>query len=150
VPIFLIRHAHARTRSRRDVDDSRRLSTKGRVQAGHVRDLLADRPVGRLFSSPSRRCVETLEPLAQRTGLSIETVDALQEGATGAAAERFLRAHAAENPVACTHGDVIPLVMRRLRARGMAVDTLAAKGSVWVLDLDDWPAVTGTYHPPAD
>jgi broad specificity phosphatase PhoE len=152
VPIFLIRHAHAGSRSGWQGDDlTRPLSARGRAQADGVRDLLAGRSIGRLFSSPSHRCLETLEPLARHFGRDIEPVDELAEGASGETAERFLRAHAAESPVACSHGDVIPRVLHRLHAAGMraATDTCAAKGSVWVLDADRTGAVvSGTYLAP--
>jgi broad specificity phosphatase PhoE len=154
VPIYLIRHGHAGSRTRWDGDDSHRpLNAKGRSRAERLAGMLVDEPVGRLYSSPSRRCCETLEPLARRTGLAIETVDDLDEGAGGEVAERFLRGHAGENPAVCSHGDVIPRVLHRLHAAGMraACDTLAAKGSMWVLDLDTSGAVVrGTYHPPPD
>jgi 8-oxo-dGTP diphosphatase len=152
VPIFLIRHAHAGSRSHWQGDDlSRPLSARGRAQADGVRDLLAGRSIGRLFSSPSRRCLDTLAPLARQIGRDVEPVDELAEGASGEAAERFLRAHAGENPVACSHGDVIPRVLHRLHAAGMRAtgDTCAAKGSVWVLDADRaGVVVSGTYHVP--
>jgi broad specificity phosphatase PhoE len=154
VPIFLVRHAHAGSRTRWEGDDELRpLSAKGRLQAEHLAELLADRPTGPLYSSPSRRCIETLEPLATRTGQTIEIGQTLDEGSSGHDAERFLLDHAAENPVACSHGDVIPRVLQRLHAAGMrtADDTFAAKGSLWVLDVDHaGKVVRGTYFPPGD
>ena len=152
MPIYLIRHAHAGTRHRRVDAPKRALSTRGRAQAAGVCDLLGTEPIGRLFSSPSRRCVETLEPLAALLGLPIETVPALDEGSSGKEAERFLSAHAGQNPAACSHGDVIPKVLSRLRASGLRTgdDTVAATGSVWVLHVGGQPAATGVYHPPAD
>jgi broad specificity phosphatase PhoE len=154
VSIFLVRHAHAGSRSRWEEDDSLRpLSAKGRRQARHVLDLLRAAATGPLYSSPSRRCIETLEPLAELTGRPIKTVDVLDEGNTGTAAERFLIKHARENPVACSHGDVIPRVLQRLHAAGMRTDDdiYPAKGSVWVLDVNDKGSVVrGTYLPPQD
>jgi broad specificity phosphatase PhoE len=154
VPIFLIRHGHAGSRSQWGGDDDRRpLSAKGRRQAEHLASLVVDQPVGRLLASPSRRCAETLGPLCARTGLVVEPVAELAEGTGGETAERFLLAIADQNPVACTHGDVIPRVLQRLHAAGMRVqtDTVAAKGSLWVLRVDAKGAVThGTYHSPID
>jgi hypothetical protein len=108
--------------------------------------------VGRLFSSPSRRCVETLEPVAAQRVLPIEVVDLLDEGGGGKEALHFLLAHAAENPVACSHGDVIPKVLRRLHAGGMRASdgNTAAKGSMWEITVEPSGAVvSGTYHHPA-
>jgi broad specificity phosphatase PhoE len=154
VPIFLVRHAHAGSRTHWDGDDRLRpLSAKGRRQTEQVLALLADQDIGPIYSSPSRRCIETVEPVAQRVGRSVEIVDELDEGNPGAVAERFLLAHAAENPVACSHGDVIPRVLQRLHAAGMRTDadTFAAKGSTWVLDVDPrGRVVRGTYHPAGD
>jgi broad specificity phosphatase PhoE len=153
VPIFLVRHAHAGSRTRWDGDDRLRpLSAKGRQQAGHLLTLLADRDLGTFYSSPARRCTETIEPLARQAGRSIAIADELDEGSSGAAAEQFLMARAGENPVACSHGDVIPRLLQRMHAAGMRADddTFAAKGSLWILDLDGAGKVTrGTYHPPA-
>jgi broad specificity phosphatase PhoE len=154
VPIFLVRHAHAGSRSRWEGDDSLRpLSGKGRRQAARLLDLLRADATGPLYSSPSRRCIETLEPLAEVTGRPIEIVDVLDEGNTGTEAERFLLDHADSDPVACSHGDVIPRVLQRLHAAGMRADAdcFPAKGSVWVLDVGkEGTVVRGTYHPPAD
>jgi 8-oxo-dGTP diphosphatase len=153
VPIYLIRHGHAGSRSGWEGDDDLRpLSAQGRRQAEHLAGLVGDAAVGRLVASPSRRCAETLGPLGRRTGLTVESVEELAEGASGETAERFLLSIAAENPVACSHGDVIPRVLQRLHASGMRVqtDTVAAKGSLWVIDVDGTGAVTrGTYHAPA-
>ena len=147
-----MRHGDAGSRARWAGDDNLRpLCGKGRRQAAWLSEQLADRPVGRLFSSPSRRCVETLEPLAARHVVGIEVVDVLDEGAGAKDALSFLLAHAAENPVACSHGDVIPKVLRRLHAAGMrATDgNTAAKGSLWELHVDESGAVvSGTYHQP--
>jgi broad specificity phosphatase PhoE len=151
VTIYLVRHAHAGSRYQWDGDDEQRpLSARGRRQADQLADLLADRPIARLFSSPSRRCTETFDPLAARLGLAIEEIEHLAEGAGGEPAERFLLAHADEQVAACSHGDVIPRILQRLHAAGMRVadDTVAAKGSVWELDVDGTGAVVaGTYHP---
>lgn len=153
VPIFLVRHAHAGSRSDWDDDDRRRpLSNRGRAQAQRLVTLLSDRPVGRVVSSPARRCIETVEPLARRHGLEVETADELEEGAGGERATHLLRALAGDDAVVCSHGDVIPRVLHRLHVTGMHVDheITAAKASVWVLETDGAGLVShGTYLPPA-
>ena len=56
----------------------------------------------------------------------------------------------------CSHGDVIPKVIRRLRELGMQTDdaTISQKGSMWVLELDGDEVVRGRYvkalKPPRD
>jgi phosphohistidine phosphatase SixA len=150
VPIYLVRHGDAGSRARWAGDDNLRpLSGKGRRQAAWLSEQLAERPVCRLFSSPSRRCIETLEPLAARRGLTVEVVHLLDENGGAKEALKFLLTHAAENPVACSHGDVIPKVLRRLHAAGMrATDgNTAAKGSMWEIDIDaDGDVRSGIYH----
>jgi phosphohistidine phosphatase SixA len=152
VPIYLVRHGDAGSRTRWAGEDNLRpLSGKGRRQAAWLSEQLAERPVGRLFSSPSRRCVESLEPLAMQRGLTVEVVDVLDEGGGGKEALKFLLAHAAENPVACSHGDVIPKVLRRLHAAGMRANegNTAAKGSMWEITVDPSGSVlSGFYHSP--
>jgi 2,3-bisphosphoglycerate-dependent phosphoglycerate mutase len=73
--IYLVRHAHAEWRD----DDARPLSSAG-IKAAHVlADRLASRPIAALYTSPSRRSVETIEPLARRLGLCPEPTTDLRE-----------------------------------------------------------------------
>jgi len=73
--IYLIRHAHADWRD----DDARPLSASGLAAARLVAEVLASRPIVALYSSPSRRSIETVEPLANRLGLHLEVVPDLRE-----------------------------------------------------------------------
>ena len=73
--IYLIRHAHAEWRD----DDTRELSNAGRAAAHVVAERLASRPIAAVYTSPSRRSVETVEPLASRMGLRPELVPDLRE-----------------------------------------------------------------------
>lgn len=153
VAIYLVRHGHAGDRSDWTGDDVRRpLSAKGRRQADHVADLLADRPVKAIFTSPAVRCIETVTPLADQLGLGLQESMALIEGADVDAAIRFALEHAEDNPVLCSHGDVIPQMLRRLGGAGMRGDagSESRKGSVWTLELEDGDVVRGTYSPPQD
>ena len=80
------------------------------------------------------RCVQTLEPLAERTGLSIEVDDRLTEGARSSGVLELLDALPG-GAVLCSHGDVIPETIEALVRRGLDVRTPAdwRKASVWVL-----------------
>ena len=70
MPIYLLRHAHAEWRA----DDVRPLSSDG-IKAAHlVAERLAARPIVAVYTSPSRRSVETVEPLAPVLGLTLEVV----------------------------------------------------------------------------
>jgi broad specificity phosphatase PhoE len=73
--VYLVRHAHAEWRD----DDARPLSSAGMKAAYVVADRLASRPITALYTSPSRRSVETVEPLASRLGLRPEMVPDLRE-----------------------------------------------------------------------
>ena len=141
--VYVVRHAHAGDRSKwKGPDDLRPLSKKGRRQAGALVGLLAGEGVHRIhriLSSPSLRCVQTVDPLAAHLGLSVEVDDALAEGASEDEVVDLVRKVAAENAALCTHGDVIPTLLEGLERRdGLELPDgyPCAKGSVWVLEED--------------
>ncbi|QGG94537.1 SixA phosphatase family protein [Actinomarinicola tropica] len=150
MPLYLVRHAHA---GRRDAwvgpDGHRPLSDKGRRRADELGQELADLGIARILSSPLIRCVETMEPLAARLGLSVEHDDALREGAALAAGITLVEGLAREGTVAalCSHGDVIPELLAGLARRGARLDPDGAcpKGSVWVLHVRDGEVVEADY-----
>jgi len=136
--LYLIRHADAGSRSAwKDDDRLRPLSKKGRRQSAHLVTALGDVGLTRLVSSGSVRCIETLEPLAEVTGLPVETDARLYEGSDGPAALAVAAEVRALGDVAalCSHGDVIPDLLSELRINGTTFHhTLTwPKGSVWVL-----------------
>jgi 2,3-bisphosphoglycerate-dependent phosphoglycerate mutase len=73
--LFLVRHAH----SDYTPDEMRGLSPSGREDALRVADLLAGHEISAIVSSPYTRAVETVQPLADRLGLSIEIDSELRE-----------------------------------------------------------------------
>jgi len=73
--IYLLRHAHAEWRE----DDDRPLSSAGIKAAHGVAERLYGRPIAAVYTSPSRRSVETVEPLARCLGLRPEVVTDLRE-----------------------------------------------------------------------
>ncbi len=150
--LHLIRHGKAGSRSEwSEPDELRPLDGEGRRQAEHLAKTLGDQPVGQVVSSPAIRCTQTVEPLAARLGLAVETEAALLEGASvdGAVALLDELARAGE-AAACSHGDLVPKVLRHLSAHGLDIGEprRAAKGSVWVLDHDGTRFTTGRYFPP--
>ena len=148
--MYLIRHAHAGSRAAWDGDDRRRpLSPKGRRQAAQVAELLDGHRIDRVVSSPATRCVETIEPLAKPRGLTVECDPRLGEGSEVQGCLDVMRA--TDGGLAlCSHGDLIPKVVRRLRAEGMATTegNISQKGSIWVLDVVDGQVVRGEYLAP--
>jgi broad specificity phosphatase PhoE len=149
--VHLVRHAHAGSRSDWNGDDRHRpLSDRGADQAEWLRARLGDADVGRVVSSPFLRCVQTVEPLARAVEVEVEPDDALAEGADPQTALELLLSLEADNGVACSHGDLIPVLLRALVAAGMEVDgaLLDKKGSLWVIELDDGRPIRGRYVPP--
>jgi broad specificity phosphatase PhoE len=73
--IYLIRHAHAHWRE----DEARPLSSPGVEAAQLVAARLVSRPIAAVYTSPSRRSIETVQPLADRLGLHPELVEDLRE-----------------------------------------------------------------------
>ncbi len=147
MPVLLVRHAVAEDRDEWSGDDALRpLNKRGRRQAAELAGLLLPYRPDRICSSPSLRCVQTVDPLAAAAALPVETLDVLAEGA-GHLALELLRAGGSQTLVACSHGDVIPDLLDRLVAEdGVTLDSdRCAKGSVWVLE-----GHTGRYLPPPD
>lgn len=151
VLVYLIRHAHAGSRTQwRGEDDQRPLSAKGRRQAAHLAERLKGEPIRRILSSPSRRCIETVEVLGSRIGAPVEIDENLSEGSDPAQAVRLLFEAAPDHPAISTHGDIVPAVIRRLVSLGMRTEDadISQKGSMWVIEIDGGKPVNGTYEPP--
>ncbi|HZA77362.1 MAG TPA: histidine phosphatase family protein [Acidimicrobiales bacterium] len=153
--LYVVRHAHAGSRSAWDGPDVERpLSRRGRKQAAGIADHLARVGVARLVSSPSFRCVESLQPLADRLGLSVDVDDRLLEGTDGEQALSLAGELSKEGTAAviCSHGDVIPDLLRILNAGTTRFkDPLAwPKGSIWVLTWDGEQWTKARYIPPID
>lgn len=65
---YLIRHAH----SIYSPDEwNRPLSQKGQASLSQL-NMLESKPISAIYSSPYKRAIETVEPLAQTLGLSIQ------------------------------------------------------------------------------
>jgi len=133
--LYLVRHAKAGNRSDWDGDDSTRpLTIAGQRQANAIADRLAPLAGGDLLSSASVRCVQTLEPLAERLGVDIVVAGQLAEGAGYKGALRLL-ASVPDGSVLSSHGDVIPETIEALERRGCVIvgEPLWSKASVWQL-----------------
>ncbi|HSK96321.1 MAG TPA: hypothetical protein VK891_06875, partial [Euzebyales bacterium] len=105
-----------------------------------------------IVSSPTLRCVQTVEPLARRRGVEVRTATELGvDGDPDAAVARLLEGGAAHT-VWCSHGELISEVLARLRARDAPLGDGAAwpKGSTWCLEVVDGSVVRAQYvAPPA-
>jgi 8-oxo-dGTP diphosphatase len=151
VAVYLVRHASAGTRNEGDRDDiDRSLDSKGRRQADALADTLGRLDIAWVASSPSRRCLQTVTPLAARSAINLEVVTDLIEG-TPIERTWAVLARAASlpgNAVLCTHGDVIPELIHRAQHRGMEIHGKSgcSKGSMWKLTgWEDDRFSTGKY-----
>lgn len=155
--IYLVRHGKAGSRHDwKGPDDQRPLSKRGWRQAEGLVELLVARGVVSVCSSPSLRCVQTVRPLAETLGSTVEERSQLAEGTTKADIAGFIdqlvSARSSGDPVAvCTHGDVIPIILDIVASeRGLVLpdDYPCAKGSVWELVDDAGGAMSARYLRP--
>ncbi|MEJ0014615.1 MAG: histidine phosphatase family protein [Actinomycetota bacterium] len=80
--VVLVRHAHSMGNLKGILagrDNQIGLSPRGQKEAIKLSHYLADVKFDAIYSSPLKRCNETLAPLIDRTGASIAFVDALVE-----------------------------------------------------------------------
>ena len=136
--LYLVRHAHAGDRLEwSGPDDQRPLSEKGWRQARALVPLLADEAFDAVASSPSLRCVQSVEPLAGARGLAIEQDSRLLEGNDPHDTFSWLNGRlASQSLVACTHGDIVPAVLNLAAQAGadLPEEPRWPKGSTWVLE----------------
>jgi exopolyphosphatase/guanosine-5'-triphosphate,3'-diphosphate pyrophosphatase len=152
VKLQLVRHAKAARRSRWSGPESLRpLTEAGRAQARAIGEALAKSGVARLLSSPALRCRQTLIPLAEMAGLSIEVDERLAEGADPAKAFEWLTALRGDT-VVCSHGDVLMGLLDCFRAEGAPLDEepRCEKGSIWMVARERRSPPVVAYAPPLE
>ena len=143
--LFVVRHVKAGDRSRwQGVDEERPASKNGRRQAIALADRLEPEEVTALISSPALRCIQTLEPLADRLGIKIEIDERLAEGSPFEHALAVVR-DAPDRALLCSHGDVVTDLIEALARRGMELTTAPdwRKATLWVLDGEADREATG-------
>jgi 8-oxo-dGTP diphosphatase len=149
--IYLVRHGKAGDRSKWEgPDDLRPLSKGGRKQAEKLVDQLADATIDRIVTSPSVRCRQSVEPLAEQRRLPVDLADELAEGAPLADALRLIEKVAHEHAVLCTHGDVAGDLLHHLDRTGVPLGDVVTseKGSTWVFEVEGDEIVSARYLPP--
>jgi 8-oxo-dGTP diphosphatase len=152
----LVRHARAGNRKywkRPDIE--RPLSKKGRHQAEGLVDMLARYPVNNFFSSPYVRCVQTVEPLAEKLKKQIEQRLELTEGSPTDEVVAVLRESADRTDLWCTHGDIVAVVLDAIvELDGVKIkkaDKKYPKGSYWELEQNEkGRVIKATYFPPPE
>jgi 8-oxo-dGTP diphosphatase len=148
---YLVRHGHAGNKGNwHGPDLARPLSEQGRKEALGLLEQLGAYPLGRVLSSPAERCLQTVQPLADRLGRPVEQHPALGVEGTGAGVLELLTSPAYDRAVLCTHGELIGEVFDQLQQAGIELTDPPRwpKGCTWILQLDDWQAWKATYLEP--
>ena len=151
--LYLVRHGAAGERRSWTGDDrTRPLSRKGQLQALGLAKTLKGHSVEAIFTSPYVRCVQTVEPLAETTGLEIVENPSLGEGQGGKATRDLVREMAGTNAVLCSHGDVIPALINWMIEKGLTLKSELdwKKGSVWEVEVRAGAFHKARYLPPRE
>ena len=143
--VLIVRHGTAGSKSRFSGDDKLRpLDKKGRAQAEALVAQLSTFGPTDVYSADRVRCHQTVEPLAEELGVTINNEPSLTEEAYADNPKRGRRrvlqiAESHRTPVICTQGKVIPdLIAWWCERDGVRPDkSRNRKGSTWVLSLAD-------------
>jgi len=123
--LLVVRHAEARSRRLWHGDDTLRpLLATGRRHVERLVPLLGAFGVERVVTSPSIRCVETVEPFARVEGLPLAVEPRLsEEDATPARVGRVIEQVLAEprHTAICSHRPVLPEVFEALGVEPVAL-----------------------------
>lgn len=128
--LIIIRHAHREKLSVGPSDNG--LSPKGQKQAKSLTQYF-DKKFGDVaavfYSSPKKRCIETIEPIAKSVKATIKVLDSLDESDTQKQLqsrvrqfEEFWMALDAPLIVACSHGDWIPAFTQKIVGKSIDLD----------------------------
>lgn len=149
--LAVIRHAHAGVRAEWHGDDRLRpLSKRGRRQSRQLTRTFRKHELTRIVTSPLRRCIQTVAPVAQARDLVARTDNRLAEGAF-LPDMLLLVASLGDAAAVCSHGDEISQLIGHLKS-GTDVfpkKPVWSKGSVWWLILGpDGLPMRARYQPP--
>ena len=116
---LLVRHAWAGDSALWIGDDrARPLDEEGVKRAAELAELLSEKGVTRVLTSPYLRCVQTVEPLARALGVPLEYRHELGDDSTAAEALPLLRELRSEPAVVCVHGDLVEQLLGEELAKG--------------------------------
>lgn len=116
-PLIIVRHGKAFPRAKwHETEHVRPLLAVGTRQAMALTSLLGCWDLQQLVSSPWKRCVATLKPVAAATGFRIKRVNSLSEKGNADAPKKTLKAltkllHKGRAVAVCTHRPVLPTVL---------------------------------------
>jgi 8-oxo-dGTP diphosphatase len=151
--ILLVRHAKAGRRVEwKGDDDLRPLDDNGIEQAGALVSLLSAFAPTRIYSANRVRCVQTVQPLADRLDLDVQVEPAFADEAYderdgGTATTLLALAKPGQVSVVCSQGYTIPSLIERVGPGIRSSDT--KKGAWWVLTVVDGDVIAADpYDPP--
>ncbi|MEV5892775.1 NUDIX hydrolase [Nonomuraea fuscirosea] len=130
VPLVLVRHGTAGSRSEWQDDDAvRPLDADGFSQAATLATALPAYRPETLLSSPSLRCVQTLRPYADAVGAPLRTDPLLSEDNQDPQGTPALVGRLSGPAAVCSHGKVLPALIETLSGK----DVHLRKGAFAVL-----------------
>ena len=128
MPLLLVRHASAGDRAAWEGDDrDRPLDERGRRDASELVARLESLRIEAILTSPYRRCLETVGPLARARLLEIDVREELGEEHQGDEGVALVRSLAGRDVVVCGHGGLESVVPDAPKWK---------KGAVFVLGPD--------------
>ena len=149
--IILVRHARAgKRRNWAGDDDLRPLDEIGLAQAEHLASVLSCFAPDQVISAVPLRCVQTVEPLAKKLGISLDVDPVfgdesyLRSKSPTHTALLALLARPGRTTVVCSQGVTIPSVIDRIGAGVRHSDT--RKGAAWVLSAVDGDVIAADYY----
>jgi phosphohistidine phosphatase SixA len=149
--VILVRHAHAGNKANWDRDDGLRpLTERGVVQAAALVRSLADDEVQVVWSSPSVRCRQTVQPLAVDRGVVVQDQVLLAKDAPVEALLAWLLVNRTAPWVLCTHGEVVRTLLYAGRSSGLitAPARVTEKGAAWRVEVRQDAGAELQYLPP--
>ena len=131
--VHVVRHADAG-----NGHEDRELNESGARRADRIAEHLGEAGVTRILTSRYPRCLQTVTPLADRLGLTVEVREELAEEADVDDAWSLLEGLVGVEAVVCSHGNIISPLLDRVLRRGAAIEGewSCHKGSVWTLEPD--------------
>ncbi len=148
--VLLVRHARAGKRSAwKKADELRPIDRDGRRQAQSIADAGSlFRPTAVVAATPLR-CRQTVEPLAERMGLTVDVAPEFSDTDFARSPRRARRALAALTDagrvsVVCSQGEAIPGLLDLADPKNAPHDS--RKASTWVLFFADGELLAADYY----
>jgi 8-oxo-dGTP diphosphatase len=151
VTVYIVRHSLAVPKKQWEGDDSDRpLTKRGSAQSQVLARWSMGVGLSSVFSSPTRRCLDTVIGIAAAHDLPVIARSELGIGDAGPAKDLVAALLADDADVlVCTHGENVVPILRALRPRVISGKKWASKGSVWTLVNTD-RGIVASYTTNAD